>query len=86
MNRWRRTMLVVVAQTRRFSGPGVRKGIRQHNVIRVVVGATGAEHKGVHTHAHVTSFGLDTLPDEHTGALQQSNGTGFGIDLEVLTA
>lgn len=50
------------------------------------MGTAGAEHEGIHAHAHVLPLGLDALPDEHAGALDAAKGAGLRADLVVVTA
>jgi len=45
------------------------------------VDTTAAEHEAIHAHAQVLALSLETLPDEHAGALHPGNLAGTGSNL-----
>lgn len=55
-------------------------GRRQDGVLRDIVCAAAAEHEGVHTHSHMASFRLDTLPNKHACAVQTVHRTRLWAD------
>lgn len=53
----------------------------QDDVLCDIVCAATAEHEGVHTHSHMASFRLDTLPNKHTCAVHAVHRTRLRADL-----